>query len=97
MQNLEVKNAPSPLTQRDIGGIEIQFYLILAISKLHGHAIVPFVDVFVDVLDGLDRRNALHIYMTVVLPDRPSTVWNNPAILVLGSVRALLGRERVIC
>jgi len=32
---------------------------------------VPFVDVFVDVLDGLDRRNALHTYMTAVLPDKP--------------------------
>src|SRR6266498_2725934 len=49
--------------------------------KLHGCMIMPFVDMFVDVLDGLDRRNALHIYMAVVLPDKPFAVWNNPVII----------------
>ena len=69
LMHSKVTNAPSLLTKRDIAGIEIHLHLILAIFKLHGHEIMPFVDVFVDVLDGLDRRNALHIYMTAVLPD----------------------------
>jgi hypothetical protein len=45
---------------------KIQLYFIFTVVELHGGAIMPLVDVFVDVLDCLDRRNALDIDVTVV-------------------------------
>jgi hypothetical protein len=49
--------------------------------ELHCCMIMAFVDIFIDVLNGFDRRNALNIDMTAVLPDKPFAVWYDPAIV----------------
>jgi len=74
----EVAKAPTSLAGRNIAGINIQFHLVLAIAKLHSCTVMPFVHIFVNVLDGLDRGNAFHIDMAAVIPDKPFGVWYNP-------------------
>ncbi len=77
----EVIKSPTTLTGRNIAGVKIQFHLILTISKLHSCLIVPFVDIFVYILDCLYRGDAFHIDVAMVLPDQPSAVWYNLAII----------------
>jgi len=62
----EVIKSPTTLTGRNIAGIKIQFHLILTISKLCGCSIMPFVDIFVYVLDCLYRGDAFHIDVAAV-------------------------------
>jgi hypothetical protein len=57
----KVIKPPTSLTGRNIACVKIQLYFIFAVVELHSCTIVPLVDVFVDVLDCLDRRNALDI------------------------------------
>jgi len=77
----KIIEAPTTFTGRDIACIKIHFHLILTVSKLHCCTIMSFVDIFVDILDSLDRSNALDIDMTAVLPDKPFAVWYNPAVI----------------
>ena len=43
--------------------------------------VMALVDVFVDVLDSLDRTDTLHVDMAPVLPEQKDAEWNNSAII----------------
>jgi hypothetical protein len=62
--------APMSFTAADIVRIQILLDLISASAKLHGDPIMALVHILVDVLDGLDRCNRLHINVAPILPDQ---------------------------
>jgi len=74
---------PMSLTTADIARIKIELDLISASAKLHGGMIMALVDILVDVFDGLDRSNRLHIDITVILPDEISGVTDHPLVVNL--------------
>ena len=43
--------------------------------------VVALVDIFVDVLDPLDRPNTLYIDMASVLPEQKDAEWNDKTIV----------------
>jgi hypothetical protein len=50
----ELTDVPEHFRCRDVACIEIELDLILTFPKLHGGMIMAFVDILVDVLDGLE-------------------------------------------
>ena len=42
---------------------------------------MTFIDILVDILDGLDRSNGLHIDVTVIFPQKPWAIENHPAVV----------------
>ena len=44
---------------------------------------MTFVDVFVNILDGLDGEDALHVDMAMELLEPEAWIWNNPSIVNL--------------
>jgi hypothetical protein len=81
--HLEGINTPKGLTLSNITCIQILFDLILAGAELHSGAIMALVDVFVDVLDGLDRCDPLDIDVAAVLPDEIRRIRNHPTVVYL--------------
>jgi hypothetical protein len=79
--NLKEIKAPGCLTAANITRIQIVLDLILSSAKLHGGTIVALVHILVDVLDGFDRGNGLHIDVTPVLPDEILAVTDNPSVV----------------
>jgi hypothetical protein len=61
---------PMSFTAANIARIKILLDLIAASAKLHGDPIMALVHILVDVLDGLDRWNGLHIDVAPILPDQ---------------------------
>jgi hypothetical protein len=74
---------PKSLTAAHIACIQIQFDLICAPPKLHGDPVMALVHILVDVLDGLDRCNGLHIDVALILPDEKPGVTDHPTIVNL--------------
>jgi hypothetical protein len=75
--------APMSLTAANIAHIQILLDLITACAKLHGDPIMALVHIPVDVPDGLDRCNRLHIDMAPILLDRVLGVTHHPSIVHL--------------
>ena len=61
--------------------IHIELNLILTLAKLHGGTVMALVDIFVDVLDPLDRSNTLYVDMASVLPEQKDAEWNDKMIV----------------
>ena len=76
-------HAPVSFRAANIACIQVLLYLICASTKFHGDPIMALVHILVDVLDGLDRSNRLHIDVAPVLPDQVLGVTNHPAIISL--------------
>jgi hypothetical protein len=74
---------PMSFTAANIAHIKILLELITASAKLHGGPIMALVHILVDVLDGLDRCNGLHIDVAPILPDQVPGVTHNPSIVHL--------------
>ena len=74
---------PKSFTAANIACIQILLDLICASAKLHCGAIMALVHILVDVLDGLDRCNRLHIDVAPILLDQVLGVTHYPAIVNL--------------
>ena len=68
------------LTTADVACIQILLDFISTGSKLHGGPIMAFVHILVDVLDGLNGGNGLHIDVTAISPDEVLGVADNPLV-----------------
>ena len=84
--HVEMVDSPESFTGRHIASIKILFDFILTCPKLHSCAIMAFVHIFVDVLDGFDRGDALNIDVTAIFPNEPWRMWYYPAIVNLFSI-----------
>ena len=62
------EETPRSLTGRNISSIEIELNFVLAGSKLHGGAIMAFIDILVDVLNGLNGSDTFHINVAAIFP-----------------------------
>jgi hypothetical protein len=78
-----MQETPCALTAGDVASIQVLLDLIPASAKLHGNTIVAFVDIFVDVLQGLDGGNDFDIDVAAVLPQEIGIVSDDPAIVHL--------------
>jgi hypothetical protein len=56
----KIKKAINRLWSRDISGIKITLHFIV-MKLLHHNTIIDFIDILVDVLEGLDRDTAFNI------------------------------------
>ena len=74
---------PKGLTLRNIVCIQIELDLILTCAKLHGGMIVALADIFVDILDPLDRPNTLYVDIASVLSEQKDAEWNDKTIVNL--------------
>jgi hypothetical protein len=79
----KVEEAPDCLMSGNVAGVQVELDLIVASAKLHGNSIVALVDIFVDVLQGLDGGDDLNVDVTAVLPQEIGIVGNHPAIVDL--------------
>ncbi len=77
---------PEGLTLSNVASIQVLPDLIPTRAKLHGSAIMAFVDVLVNVFDGLDGCNPLEIDMAMIFPDEIRAVRHNPAVVNLFSI-----------
>ena len=75
--------APMSLTASDVARIQVLLHLILAPAKLHGSPVMSLVHILVDVLDGLDRSNGLHIDVTAIPPNQIPGVTDHPSVVNL--------------
>ena len=50
----KMEEAPNALARRNVASIKVLSDFIIASAKLHSGAIMAFVDIFENVLDGLD-------------------------------------------
>ena len=86
----KLQESPYSFTGRDIAGIQVELDLIFTCTKLHSCAIVTLVDVFVNVLDSLDRKDAFHVDVTSILPEPEAWIGNNPTIIDLMTSNLIL-------
>jgi hypothetical protein len=81
--HLKQIHPPVSFTAANIAHIQILLDLINTGPKLHCGPIMALVHILVDVLDGLDRCNGLHIDVAPVLPDQILGVTHHPSIVHL--------------
>src|SRR6266403_1322984 len=77
VMHIKEVEAPACFTATDISGIQIELNFIKTGAKLHSGAIMTLVDIF----DGLNRCNRLHIDVASVLPDEILAVANDPSVV----------------
>ena len=63
----------------NVTGIEISFYGV----SLNGYrsTIVSLIDVFEQILDGMNRNTNFNVYMTLVFQEEIRVVRNNPPVI----------------
>ena len=79
----EIEEAPNALTRRNVVSIEVLSDFIIASAELHSDAIIAFIDIFENLLDGLDRGDGLDVDMAMVLSDEIGRVSDDPTIVDL--------------
>ena len=82
----EMEEAPNSLTRRNVVSIEVLSDFIIASAELHSDAIIAFIDIFENLLDGLDRGDGLDVDMAMVLSDEIGRVSNDPTVVDLLSL-----------
>jgi hypothetical protein len=75
----KTKKAIDRLWGRDISGIEITLHFIV-MKLLHHNTIVAFIDILVNILEGLDRNTAFDIDMAIKVLQKKSIVWHDMLI-----------------
>src|SRR5271170_6888237 len=86
----KLKKTPKSFTGSNPTYIQIQLDLILASSKLHSGSIMSFVDVLVNIFDGLHRIYRFHINVTSVSPKKIRVVRNHPSVVHLYATTDLM-------
>jgi hypothetical protein len=77
----KVEEPPDSLMSRNVAGIQVELDLIVAGAELHSDSIMALVDIFVDVLQGLDGGDDLNVDVATILPYEIPAVGDDPAIV----------------